>query len=264
MRTSPRSGRFVAVAAVLWSATAWAIHPASLPAHTLRTHLAQALGVPVDRVSDVRAYDVARGTIGGFVLGRHRDPGSAWAFPAVALYAPCRRGFCVWTARLGAAARRLAPVAVVDLDAPRTELGGLHERWRARDVPVPTGRLRRPALVLVVERDGPRGDTTVDLVVVAIGTPKKPRVLGAIPLVRRSPEPRSGPPMPSTAIVGYRVDRVAFTHAQGQRAVVAATTPLLPHTSGCPAPRPRDRTYPLTGDRYREPAEPLRRSGGCP
>lgn len=241
------------------------------PDPVAREAMALALHVETSRVVDAVAYPVeAVSATNRVVLGLYQGNGR-WRFPALVLYHPCPAGSCLSVARLGAAVKRLEPVALIDLDADRNVLEAPQQAFdqpgggiRRTSLKQPEKRARRPALAVVLDRDEGEDRTRVDLVLVALEGPGTFPVVAEIPVLRRSIEPRDGRPMPSTLRLGFAADRVVFERQGPVRRALVTSRAFLPRGSGCPAPRSEDHSWTFDRDRYREDPVPVPRIGDCP
>lgn len=259
----------LALALVGISPRASAFDPSRLPDANIRLDFAKAFAVDLAQVVDARAFGLTGDPKRpGFILGRYRErPDSPWAFPGLVVYGPCKGGMCLHRVSLGEASKRLAPIAVVDLDATHTEVATLAPpHWNTRSVPQPQGRNRRPALILAAERHHERPART-DLVIVSLTTPE-PAVLLDHPLERREDDVSeddmrdpSGPHRPSWVPVGARLDGLAFDGTTHR--LTLTERPIDSRWSGCLPSKSYPIAFALEGTRYREIPSNVPRPRSC-
>lgn len=254
MRCSPRLGLLSLLAATALALAALAspravAEPPSLESpDRARADLALAFGLSPGEVVEARAFDRPGTTAPAFVLGRYRAKDGDWTFPGLAAYVPCKGGLCVVRVYLGAAATRLAPLALVDLDATTTSVP-LSPRWNTLTLPTAAGEPlpgapgtraddepRWPAVAVAIDRTAP-DQTTVDLVLVSLRA-DAPAVLLELPLEQRGPdateaEMRGPDPRPSYAPVGDRLEALVLAHTAGVHRATATVRPIDSRWSGC-------------------------------
>lgn len=240
-------------------ATARSWRPAPVPPDGARADVARALAVDSGSVVDAQAFDLpGRGPVARIYVGRYREPPSGrWDFPAIVVDYHGKGGWFLSHASLGSAARRVKLLALVDLDAPRTDLK--LDGWEGADE-APAARHRSwPALVLVVERE--RDDPTeTDVVIVSLRRPDRPEVVLEYPLVERyadiSDAEMRAHPRPACMTLGHTVDVIELEHHGKVHRAVLHETPISSHWSVCLPPAPHAVTLVLRAGpspRYAEP-----------
>lgn len=239
--------------------------PAQLSEAARKSDLAKVLGVQPAGVSEARGYNLhAAGAASGFTLGRYVQGSRAWTFPVLGVYAACETGTCISALRLGAASRRLAPLALIDLEQPAAPVPRLEASWLLAEVPQPSSPARWPVLLLVGEsqpdepaaRDGKKGGASAEarteetLYVVSLRTAGAPKLLYSGTLVERGPEPARDSRAPrrlGSRIEGLRLGR------QGQELVmVISTRDISSRYSRALQPEPIEHHYQLVGERFQE------------
>ncbi|MFO0746557.1 MAG: hypothetical protein U1F43_12925 [Myxococcota bacterium] len=210
---------------------------------------ARAFDIDPSDVVSLRAFDLprARGQTAVLVGRFHERRGDRrWTFPGLVVYARCDFGPCLAHAYLGAAAKHVAPMALVDLDAGATELPTQLPSWNTRSIDGPE-RPRWPALVLAIERQ-PEVQAATDVVVVSLRHPERPTVVFTSTLSERWPdasaEEMRDHPRPAGAIVGRELTGLRLEHAAKAHRITLTVQPIDSRWSPCLRSKP----YPVIYD----------------
>lgn len=235
------------------SSTAGAYPPSALPEKTLRADLAAALHIDIDHVVDAAGVGItrAKGTE-GIVVGRYREKQNRWTFPALATYHPCKLGTCVASVHLGSAARRVAAVELIDLDAPSTTLQSLEFRSPGSPLPEPPKRAKWPVLVVVAERQV-EGREETDLLLVSLRPASQPTVLFDRTIHERWTQPsHTDPPPPAHAPIGRATERVVVGREGKSYRLTMTERPIDSPTNPCLRSKAFDYPFLLDNGRFRE------------
>lgn len=249
----------------LWAA----VPPTSLSPDALRQNLANALAVPLTQIVEAKAYRIdGKGAVTGFVLGRYRQATQAFTFPVLSVYYACDAGTCQASLRLGQAAERLAPLVLVDLDAPLRSVGRLEPVWFDGGAWQAASAPRVPVLLVASDVQGKepsasgRGVSDLSegtrsehlLHVISLATPNAPTLLYRGTLYERWPdraEDRARPPRR----VGRRIESLSIGKSGSEHLLVISERDQDSRFSRGLRPSPESQTLRLQDGRF-QPVAP--------
>jgi hypothetical protein len=268
----------MAICMRLSMAQAEPVAPSSLPNKNLTQSLAQLLVIPPEQVVEVRGFDLRSVPgISGVVLGRYREKGRAWTHPVLGVFHVCPAGTCISVLRLGQAAERLAPLALVDLDRPAAPVTPLSPVYFRASVPEPTEQVRWPVLLIASEvqdsepSSGPSppqrrsGAHRVEqqLYLLSLREGNAPQILHQRTLFERWPESEDGRER-APSRVGRRIEGLLLGR-HGQDIVMHVTERDIDSSySHCLRPEPSVQRHRLVGLRFEVVGAPAGQAlGGC-
>lgn len=215
-----------------------------------------------DRVVELRAFDLKLAPgVKGFTLGRSRVKDGTWVHGGVVIYYNSGKGYRMWAQGMGGA-RKVRPLALVDLVAAETVVPTNAHFWGTRSVKEPTRRARWP--VLIVQSESLHGSRLKhETFLISLKEPKKPRLLfRLVTLSRRQGTPRAkGGRYPRFA--GTRVGALRFVKKKNTApALLITETRISTRFNRCKAPKPVPTRYLLQKGRFvKQPKK--QRPGGC-
>lgn len=239
--------------------------PAQLSEAARKGDLAKVLGVQPAGITEARGYNLqAAGTASGFVLGRYVQGARTWTFPVLGVYAACQTGTCISALRLGAAARRLAPLCLIDLEQPVAPVPRLEPAWLLAAVPQPRSPARWPVLLLVSERqpDEPAagelrgGGSSAEagaeqiLYVVSLQVAGAPKLLYSGTLVERGPEPERNARAPRR--IGTQIEELRLGRQGEELVMIISQRDIDSRYSRALRPELIEHHYRLVGERFQE------------
>ncbi len=227
--------------------------------------LAAAFSVPETQVLEARRFASAEPLhFPSFVVGRYREvPSAQWSHPGIGRYHACPAGTCVSPLRLGPAAKRITTCALVDLDAPRSEVS----LSSVPAAPAAPATATWPAVVLLIEREAGDRERT-DLVIISLRK-DQPEVVLSHPAEQRAPDATrkemQGPsPRPSTAPLGHWRESLRFEHRDGLWSLFVTERAVASRWSPCPAPKAYEVGFRLGTTRQFEQVSRPPKPGTCP
>jgi hypothetical protein len=238
-----------------------ATDPAALSTASLGTSLAALLGIPQSQIVEAKGYGLRTANgVSGVALGRYHESAGGYTFPALSVYHDCPRGTCVALLRLGQAATRLVPLALVDLDAPAAPVSNLQPVWLRPQVPQPASPPRWPVLLVASEpqqhdpsKPGPSaaGRSEQELYIISLKPSSQPKLLHHLTLSERWPEPEDAHVRPPRR-VGHRVEGVVLGRRGDETVLIVSERDLDSRYSRGLRPQPKERHFQLVGDRFTE------------
>ncbi len=256
----------LAVCLRLSVAQAEPVSPTSLPDKNLTQSLAQRLAIPPEQVVEVRGIEIRSVPgISGVVIGRYREQRRAWTHPVLGVFHACPAGTCISVLRLGQAAERLAPLALVDLERPAAPVTTLSPAYFRTSVPEPTGPVRWPALLIASEvqdsepsispspspshRQSDAHRVEQQLSIVSLREGNAPQILHQRTLFERWPESEDGRAR-APSRVGRRIEGLLLGR-HGQDIVMHVTErDIDSRYSHCLRPEPSVERHRLVGLRF--------------
>lgn len=228
---------------------------------SLKKDFARMRYTTADRVLELRAFDLSRARgVKGFTLGRGRVKGAKWIQGGLVIYFRSGKGYRMWGQGMGLA-RKVRPVALVDLARKQTVVSTGHHFWGSRTIKEPPGKVRWP--VLIVQAESLSGDRLEhETFIISLKTPTKPRLLLRLrTLSRRQGEPK-GKGRKFARFAGTRVDGLRFIKRKGAPQLQITEQRISTRYNRCKEPKPTPTLYLLKEGRFvRQPSKPG--SSGC-
>ena len=236
-----------------------------IPESTLKQTLARLLGVTEAQILSAKGITLEQpGDVHSIVFGRYyeRENRTSWTFPVLGVMHPCADQLCMSILRLGQAANRLVPIAIVDLEQPLATVGSLAPSWVVPQLREPAQKPRHPVLLLVSDYQlQPKGEparpasdgeqqTEHALYLISLRNPKEPKLLHTLTLLERYPEPERSSAPPSN--VGRRIEGLRLGRLGSDIVMQVIERAIDSQYSHCLRPEPSERQFRLVEDRFVE------------
>jgi len=258
------SSRLLRLWLVLCFALAWptrglaATDPSTIPTGSLRDSLARALGVSGAQVVEAVGYGLRTASgIGGVVLGRYHESSSGYTFPVLAVYHDCPGGTCQALLRLGQAVDRIAPIALVDLDAPVAAVPRLQPILPRMAVPQPEKPPRYPVLLIAGEPQQREPNSPAaqsrhseqQMLIVSLQLATAPTQLHSLTLRERWAEPDDARDHPPRR-VGHQIEGISLGRSGAEQVLILRERDIDSHFSRGLRPALTERRFHLVAGRF--------------
>lgn len=234
-----------------------ATDPSAVSPASLGQSLATVLGISPAQIVEVQGYGLRTQTgVSGVVLARYREGSGLYTFPVLAVYHDCPSGTCQTILRLGQAVARIAPSALVDLDAPAAAVPRLQPVGLRMPVPQPASPPRFPVLLLVSEtqrrepgQPGAEAPSEQHLQLVSLKTAGQPALLQTLTLAARWPEPADARTRPPRRI-GHQIEGLVLGRQGSEQVLLVRERDLDSRYSRGLRPQAHERRFLLVGTRF--------------
>lgn len=249
---------------VLCLALAWPTHslaatdPSTIPTGSLRDSLARALGISDAGVVEAQGYGLRTANgIGGVVLGRYHESSGRYTFPVLAVYHDCPGGTCQTLLRLGQAVDRIAPIALVDLDAPVADVPRLQPILPRMTVPQPGKPPRYPVLLIGGEPQQREPSSPAaqsrhseqQLIIVSLHSATAPTQLHSLTLHERWAEPADARDRPPRR-VGHQIEGISLGRSGAEQVLIIRERDIDSRYSRGLRPALTERRFRLVAGRF--------------